>query len=136
MIVTRYEIRFTDLARHIIWFVPTEREKIKRIIDGLNYGLHFIMAQEVATYARFDQVLEIARCLEQLRRLEHKEWKAKMPYSSDGFSSASSGLLSHYSRGHPSRPVQVAHHVPHGSLISHRSYSARPPQSSFSGFPA
>ncbi|XP_070057125.1 uncharacterized protein [Nicotiana tomentosiformis] len=64
MTVTQYEMRFTKLARHAIWLVPTEREKIRRFIDNLNYGLHYSLAVEVETYARFDQVVEIARRLE------------------------------------------------------------------------
>ncbi|XP_070036747.1 uncharacterized protein [Nicotiana tomentosiformis] len=40
--VTHYEMRFSELACHAVWLVPTEREKIRRFIDGLNYRLPFI----------------------------------------------------------------------------------------------
>ncbi|XP_070045720.1 uncharacterized protein [Nicotiana tomentosiformis] len=32
-----YEMRFSKLARHAIWLVPTDRERIRRFIDGLTY---------------------------------------------------------------------------------------------------
>ncbi|XP_033512953.1 uncharacterized protein [Nicotiana tomentosiformis] len=101
MIVTQYEMRFADLARHaMLMLAPTERDNIMRFIDGLNYGLHYSMAREVATDARF-----ISRRLEQVRMLEHGEREAKRPRDLGGFNSASSGGQSHYSRGRPSRLV-------------------------------
>ncbi|XP_070046630.1 uncharacterized protein [Nicotiana tomentosiformis] len=136
MTVTQYEMRFSQLACHAVWLVPTKREKIKRFIDGLNYGLCFIMARDVATCVRFDEVVEIARCLELVGIQEHEEREAKRPHSLGGFSNASSGGQSYYSRGRSSGPVQTARHVPRGSSISHSSYSARPAQSSFSALPA
>nr|XP_009802049.1 PREDICTED: uncharacterized protein LOC104247675 [Nicotiana sylvestris] len=42
MIVTQYKMRFTNLAHHAVWFIPTKREKIRRFIDGLNYGIRFV----------------------------------------------------------------------------------------------
>ncbi|XP_070034597.1 uncharacterized protein [Nicotiana tomentosiformis] len=64
MLVAQYEMRFLELASHVAWFVLTERERILRFIDGLNYGLHFIMTQEIAMGARFDEVVVITRCLD------------------------------------------------------------------------
>ncbi|XP_070036912.1 uncharacterized protein [Nicotiana tomentosiformis] len=98
MTVTQYEMRFAELTRHAVWLVPTEMEKIRRFNDGLNYGLRFIMAQEVATNARFDQVVEIARCFELVNRQELEEREAKRPRSSGGFSGSSSGAQPYYSR--------------------------------------
>ncbi|XP_070046932.1 uncharacterized protein [Nicotiana tomentosiformis] len=135
MTVTQYEIRFSKLARHGIWLIPTQRKKIRRFIDGLNYSIRFIMAREVAMGARFDEVANIARRLELVSRQEHEEREAKRPHSSGVFGSASSGGQSYYSRGRSSRPVQAARHVPRGSSVSHSSYSARPSQSSFSALP-
>ncbi|XP_070046816.1 uncharacterized protein [Nicotiana tomentosiformis] len=86
-------------------------ERIRRFINGLKYSLHYSMARELETDARFDQVVEIAKRLEQVRKLEREERKAKRPRSSGGFNSASSG-------------------------VSHSSYNARPAQSSFSAPPA
>ncbi|XP_070042529.1 uncharacterized protein [Nicotiana tomentosiformis] len=41
--VTQYEMRFSELARHAVWLVPTEREKIRRFINGINQQFHFVM---------------------------------------------------------------------------------------------
>ncbi|XP_070045149.1 uncharacterized protein [Nicotiana tomentosiformis] len=65
MPVTQYEMRFSELAHHAVWLVPTERERIRRFIDGLNYGLCFVMTQEIASSARFYEVVDIDRRLEQ-----------------------------------------------------------------------
>ncbi|XP_070050563.1 uncharacterized protein [Nicotiana tomentosiformis] len=82
MTLTHYEMRFAYLDRHVVLLVPTEREKIRRFINGLSYGLRFSMAREVAMDARFDQVIEIARNLEQVRRLDREKREAKRPHSS------------------------------------------------------
>ncbi|XP_070057445.1 uncharacterized protein [Nicotiana tomentosiformis] len=37
MSVTQYEMRFSELARHVVWLVPIERVRIRRFIDGLYY---------------------------------------------------------------------------------------------------
>ncbi|XP_070045311.1 uncharacterized protein [Nicotiana tomentosiformis] len=39
MFVTQYETRFVDLARHAIILLPTEREKVRRFIDGLTFSI-------------------------------------------------------------------------------------------------
>ncbi|XP_070036919.1 uncharacterized protein [Nicotiana tomentosiformis] len=39
MTVTQYETRFVDLARHTIIFLPIERERVKRFIDGLTFTI-------------------------------------------------------------------------------------------------
>ncbi|XP_070040950.1 uncharacterized protein [Nicotiana tomentosiformis] len=123
---------FSELAHHAVWLVPTERERFRRFIDGLNYGLRFIMTREIETGARFDEVVDIARCLELVRSQEREEREAKSPHSSGGFSSPSSGGQSHHSRGNPFRPAQMARLVHHGALASHGSYNARMGQSFFS----
>ncbi|XP_070045438.1 uncharacterized protein [Nicotiana tomentosiformis] len=64
MFVTQYEMRFSELALHAVWLVPTERERIRRFIDGLHYQLHFVMTRESVSGARFDEVVDIARRLE------------------------------------------------------------------------
>ncbi|XP_070035398.1 uncharacterized protein [Nicotiana tomentosiformis] len=69
--VTQYEMRFSELARHVVLLVPTEMERIKRFIDGLTYQLRFAMTQESVSGARFDEVVDIARLLEMVRNQEH-----------------------------------------------------------------
>ncbi|XP_070054711.1 uncharacterized protein [Nicotiana tomentosiformis] len=39
MTVTQYETRFMDLARHATILLPTEKEQVRRFIDGLTYTL-------------------------------------------------------------------------------------------------
>ncbi|XP_070031977.1 uncharacterized protein [Nicotiana tomentosiformis] len=79
MSITPYEMRFLELAHHAIWLVPTDRERIRRFIDSLNYGLQFVMTQEIASGARFDEVVDVARHLEQVHSQEHEETEAKRP---------------------------------------------------------
>ncbi|XP_070050706.1 uncharacterized protein [Nicotiana tomentosiformis] len=136
MSVTQYEMRFSELARDAIWWVPTERESIRRFIDGITYGLHFIMTREIARGARFDMVVDIFRRLELVRSQDHEERGAKRPRGSGGFSSASSGGQSYHIRVRPYRPTQMASPVHRSASSSHGSYSARPGQSSFSALPA
>ncbi|XP_070032025.1 uncharacterized protein [Nicotiana tomentosiformis] len=91
MSVTQYEMRFLELARHAIWLVHTDRESIRRFIDGLSYGLHFVMTRGNASSGRFDEVVDIAWWIEQVRSEEREEREAKRPRGSGGFSSAPSG---------------------------------------------
>ncbi|XP_070036766.1 uncharacterized protein [Nicotiana tomentosiformis] len=132
MTMTQYEMRFIYLACHDIWLVPTKRGWIRRFIDGLNYGPRYSLAREAETDVRFDQVVEISRRLEFVRRLEHEEREGKRTRSFGGFSGTSSVAQSHHSRGRPYWPAQMARPVYRAALASHGSYSARPHQSSFS----
>ncbi|XP_070032612.1 uncharacterized protein [Nicotiana tomentosiformis] len=124
-----------------------ERERIRRFIDSLNYGLRFVMTQEIASGARFDEVVDIARWLEQIRNQEREERKAtwlashqsqnhKRPRGSGGFSGVSFGGQSHHNKGRPYRPDQMARPIHRGVLASHGSYSAHPGQSSLIALPA
>ncbi|XP_070045575.1 uncharacterized protein [Nicotiana tomentosiformis] len=67
MCVTHYEMRFSELAHHAVWLVPTERERIRRFIDGLHYQLYFVMTRESVSSAKFDEVVDIALHLEIVR---------------------------------------------------------------------
>ncbi|XP_070039656.1 uncharacterized protein [Nicotiana tomentosiformis] len=129
-------MRFSELARHAFWLVPTERERTRRFIDGLNYGLRIVMTRENVSGAMFDEVVDIARRLELVRSQEREEREAKRPRGSGGFSGVSSGGQSHHNRGCPYRPSQMAHPIHHGASASHGSYSARLGQSSLSALPA
>ncbi|XP_070023205.1 uncharacterized protein [Nicotiana sylvestris] len=44
--VTQYGMRFSELARHVVWLVTTDRERIKRFIDGLDFQLRLLMTRE------------------------------------------------------------------------------------------
>ncbi|XP_070035696.1 uncharacterized protein [Nicotiana tomentosiformis] len=75
--VTQYEMRFSELARRIVSLVPTEREKIRRFINGLNQQFRFVMTLGNIVDAKFDEVVNSARRLEMARTQEHEERKAK-----------------------------------------------------------
>ncbi|XP_070019705.1 uncharacterized protein [Nicotiana sylvestris] len=68
----------------MIWLVSTKKERIRRFIDDLNYGLHFVKTQEIASGARFDEVDDIARRLEHVHSQELEEKEAKRPRGSEG----------------------------------------------------
>ncbi|XP_070057825.1 uncharacterized protein [Nicotiana tomentosiformis] len=61
MSVTQYEMRFSKLARHAVWLVPTDRERIMRFIDDLTYQLRLLMTRERVSSVTFDEVVYIAR---------------------------------------------------------------------------
>ncbi|XP_070037258.1 uncharacterized protein [Nicotiana tomentosiformis] len=105
--VSRYEMRFLELAPHAVWLVPIEREKINRFINGLNQQFRFVMTLENIAGAKFDEVVDSARRLE-------------MPY---------------HNMGHPYRPAQMARSAQRGASDSYGSYNTRSGQSSFSALP-
>ncbi|XP_070032687.1 uncharacterized protein [Nicotiana tomentosiformis] len=76
MSVTQYEMRFSELAHRTIWLVPTEREMIRRFIDGLHYQVPFAMTRESVSGTRFYEVVDIAWRLEMVRSQEHEEREA------------------------------------------------------------
>lgn len=47
MIVTQYETRFVDLSCHTDILILSEREKVRRFIDALTYGIsvHIVKIQ-------------------------------------------------------------------------------------------
>ncbi|XP_070037159.1 uncharacterized protein [Nicotiana tomentosiformis] len=49
MTVTQYETRFIDLAHHAIIMLPTEKERVRRFIDGLTYTIRLQMAKETGS---------------------------------------------------------------------------------------
>ena len=64
MSVTRYEMRFFELAHHTVWLLPTDRERIRRFIDVLTYQLRLLMTRERVSGVTFDEVVDIARQIE------------------------------------------------------------------------
>ncbi|XP_070036579.1 uncharacterized protein [Nicotiana tomentosiformis] len=93
--VTQYEMQFSELARHAVWLVPSEREKIRRFIKGLNHQFRFIMTLGNIAGAKFDEVVNNARWIEMVRTQEREEREAKRSRGS-GSSGSYSG-----SRGPP-----------------------------------
>ncbi|XP_070054316.1 uncharacterized protein [Nicotiana tomentosiformis] len=70
MTVTQYEMRFSELAHHAVWLVPTDRERIRR---------------ERVSGATFEQVVDIAQEIESVHRQERDEREAKRPWGSGSF---------------------------------------------------
>ncbi|XP_070036130.1 uncharacterized protein [Nicotiana tomentosiformis] len=70
MSVTQYEMIYSKLARHAIWLIPTDRENIRRFIDGLTFQLRLLMTKERMSGATFDEVVDIARQIEMVRSQE------------------------------------------------------------------
>ncbi|XP_070044879.1 uncharacterized protein [Nicotiana tomentosiformis] len=64
MTVTQYEMRFSELARYAVWLVPTNRERIRRFIDGLTFQLRVFMTRDRVSGATFEEVVDIARQIE------------------------------------------------------------------------
>ncbi|XP_070046944.1 uncharacterized protein [Nicotiana tomentosiformis] len=91
MSLTQYEMRFSELSRHAIWLVPTDRERIRRFIDGLTFQLRLLMTRERESDANFDEVVDIARQIEMVRSQEQVERESKRPRGQGGFSGVSSG---------------------------------------------
>ncbi|XP_070054135.1 uncharacterized protein [Nicotiana tomentosiformis] len=125
-------MRFSKLARHAVWLVITDRERIRRFIDGLTYQLRLLMTRERISGATFDEVVDIARQIEMVRGQEHEEREAKSPRGSGGPSGVHSGGQSYHNRGRPYKPAQMAHPVHRGASSGNSLYSARLGQSSLS----
>ncbi|XP_070025620.1 uncharacterized protein [Nicotiana sylvestris] len=85
MTVTQYEMRFSELARHAIWFVPTDMERIRR---------------ERVTSSTFEEVVDIAREIEPVCHQEREKREAKRPQESGSYGDATS-------RGPPQGSVVV-----------------------------
>ncbi|XP_070046130.1 uncharacterized protein [Nicotiana tomentosiformis] len=134
--VTQYEIRFLELARHAVWLVPTEREKIRMFINGLNHRFRFVMTQGNIVGAKFDEVVDSARRLEMVRTEECEETEAKRSRGPGNSIGVPSGGQPYHSRGRPYQPTQMARPAHHGASASHGSYSARHSKSSLNALPA
>ncbi|XP_070051606.1 uncharacterized protein [Nicotiana tomentosiformis] len=129
-------MRFSKLACHAVWLVPTYRERIRRFIDGLTYHLRLLMTKERAAGATFDEVVHIARQIEVVRSQDRGDREAKRPRGSGGLGGVPSGGQSYHIRGRPYRPTQTTHPAHRGASTSHGSYNAHSGQSSFSALPS
>ncbi|XP_070034948.1 uncharacterized protein [Nicotiana tomentosiformis] len=128
-------MRFPELDRHAVWLVPTDRERIRRLIDGLTYQLRLLMTRERVSGATFDEVVDVARQIEMVHCQERGEREAKRPHSSGGFSGVPFGGQFCRSRGRPYRNAQTAHPTHRGTSSSNGSYSIHQGQLSLSALP-
>ncbi|XP_070055011.1 uncharacterized protein [Nicotiana tomentosiformis] len=122
MTVSKYAIRFNELACHASILLPTVRERVRRFIEGLDYDLKICMARKLQTDSLFQQVVEIARRIDGVLGDERESKEAKRSQSSRGFSGFYSSSMSHYSGGSSNRRAQSVHQITRGALVS--SYSA------------
>ncbi|XP_070045654.1 uncharacterized protein [Nicotiana tomentosiformis] len=95
MIVTQYESHFVDLARHALFLLPTEGERVRRFIEGPTHLIRFQMAKEIGSEISFQAAANVARRIEMV--LEQ----------------------GNFGRGHPLRPFHSALHASHGASRSH-----------------
>ncbi|XP_070056618.1 uncharacterized protein [Nicotiana tomentosiformis] len=113
--VTQYEMRFSELARHAVWLIPTDRERIMIYIDGLTYQLRLLMTRERVSGATFDEVVYIARQIDMVRSQEIGEREAKMARGPGDFSSVPSGGRFYHDRRRPYKHAQTGHLVHRGA---------------------
>ncbi|XP_070014495.1 uncharacterized protein [Nicotiana sylvestris] len=141
MTVTQYDTRFIGLARHALIILPTERERVRRFIDGLILPIRLQMAKEAGSEITFQEEANVACRVEMVLSQGGGHGSDKRPRHSGRFSGTSSGGRDSYGRGHPPRPfqsaLQVSHSTPGGSG-SQPYYSAQqsisaPPLQSFRG---
>ncbi|XP_070039641.1 uncharacterized protein [Nicotiana tomentosiformis] len=108
MLVSEYAIRFSELSQHAPALVSTVKERVRRFIEGLNYGIRFSMARELETDAPFQQVVEIARRFEGMQGHVTEDMEAKRSRDSGGYSGACALVAAHHGRGYVSHPVHSA----------------------------
>ncbi|XP_070036924.1 uncharacterized protein [Nicotiana tomentosiformis] len=123
--VSEYAIRFSELCLHAPAFVSTGRERVRRFIEGLDYGLRFSMARELEMDTLYQQVVEIAWRLEGMRGLEIEDRKAKRPRDSGGYSGARAPVAARHA--HLAQPLSSA--PPAWGAFSRQ--SSRPGQDQF-----
>ncbi|XP_070050749.1 uncharacterized protein [Nicotiana tomentosiformis] len=124
MSVTQYEMRFSELARHAVWLIPIDRERIMRFIDGLMYQLRLLVTRERVSTATFDEVVDIAQQIEMVCSQERGAREAKRPRDSSSFGGVRSKGQSCHSRGRPYRPAQMTRPAHRGASASYDYYSA------------
>ncbi|XP_070010641.1 uncharacterized protein [Nicotiana sylvestris] len=132
MIVMQYEMRFSKVARHAIWLVPTDRERIRRFVDDLTYHLCILMAKEKVSSSTFEEVVDIAYEIKSVRRQERDERETKRHRRFGCYGGAPSRGQFHHSRGCPFRHAQLACQGYHGASLGHGSHNSHQGQSSLS----
>ncbi|XP_070036299.1 uncharacterized protein [Nicotiana tomentosiformis] len=109
MTVSEYAVSFSELSKYSPALVSTVRERVRRFIERLNYGIRFSMALKLETNTPYQQVVEIARRLD---------------------------VAAHHGRGCVSRPVHLALLASSGIPATPRSQVAHYALSLFSAPPA
>ncbi|XP_070049934.1 uncharacterized protein [Nicotiana tomentosiformis] len=125
-------MRFSELAHHAVWLVPTDSERIRTFIDGLTYQLRLLMSRERVYGATFDEVVDIDRQIDMVCSHERGEREAKRPRGLGDFSGVPSGGQFYRGKGYPYRHAQRGRPVHHGASSGQGSYSSHQGQSSLS----
>ncbi|XP_070015922.1 uncharacterized protein [Nicotiana sylvestris] len=132
MSATQYETQFIDHARHAIVILPTERERVRRFVDGLVQPIRVQMARSAGSEIIFQEATDGARRIELELSQGGGYGSDKRPRHSGRFSGTLSGGRDSYGRGHPPRPFQSALQTSHGSLVSRGSQPQYSDQQLFS----
>ncbi|XP_070050977.1 uncharacterized protein [Nicotiana tomentosiformis] len=125
-------MRFSELDHHAVWLVPTDRERIRRFIDGLTYQLQLLMTRERVSGATLNEVVDIARQIEVVRSQQCGEREVKRPRGPGDFSGVPSGGQFYRGGGRPYKHAQTGRPVHHGASSSHGSYDSHQGQPSLS----
>lgn len=59
MSLIEYESRFTELSHHAVILIPTKSEKVRRFIEGLNYGIKISIDRDAKIEPIFYHAFEI-----------------------------------------------------------------------------
>ncbi|XP_070035478.1 uncharacterized protein [Nicotiana tomentosiformis] len=118
MTVTQYETRFVDLAHHATILLPTEKERVRRFIDGITCTISLQMAKKTRSDISFQTTIDISRRIELVRAQERGSVSDKSPRHYGSFSGASSGGKGAFGRAHPPMPFHSALQASHSSLGS------------------
>ncbi|XP_070046291.1 uncharacterized protein [Nicotiana tomentosiformis] len=136
MTVTQYETRFMDLAHHALILLPTERERVRRFIDGLTYTIRLQIAKKTGGDISFQTAVNVDMRIEMALAQERMQGSDKRPRQFGGFSGASSRGRGTFGRGHPPRTFQSALQASHSVSGSYGPYVSHPDQLSYSAPPA
>ncbi|XP_070048851.1 uncharacterized protein [Nicotiana tomentosiformis] len=121
MTVSECSIKFSELSRHVPTLVSTVRERVRRFIEGINYGIRFTLACELVTDTLYQHVVEIAQRLEGMWGREREDREAKRPRDSGGYSGARTPAAAHHGRGYVRHPVYSTLPASSGALAISRS---------------
>ncbi|XP_070050632.1 uncharacterized protein [Nicotiana tomentosiformis] len=105
MTVSEYAVQFSDLSRHALALVSTVRERVRRFIEGFNYGIRFSIARELEIDTPYRQVVKIAWMLEGMLGREREDMEAKRPRGTGGFNGGHTAATTRHGRGCVSHPV-------------------------------
>ncbi|XP_070055359.1 uncharacterized protein [Nicotiana tomentosiformis] len=100
MLVTDYEVRFSELSCHALMILPTDAERVRRFVAGLHTGIQATMAREVELGTSYELVVEIARRIEGVRQRSREQVRRDKWFKYSGeFRGSPSGGRGQFVRG-------------------------------------